>query len=487
MQRTRLDLGGVTVTGLNNVNVILGRNGAGKSRLLRAIDLAALQDNSLNVRYISPERAGVFRRVGHVVTNMEQNDRWLWDTRRQNQAGEFKAASAALLRDLESLYLRRLQDDPTIRNDLDRDFRRDKLDRINKLLSNVTIDQERADFVFRSTSGEIIPPEQISSGESETVALATELMYFFETLERDKFNLLLLDEPDVHLHPDLQARLANFALGLLDDLKEDERAKVSILLATHSTPLVCALATSEKSSVGVKDFGVDTVSFHSLRAHIRKVAPFFGHPLSLSLSNDVMVILEGEDDERVWQQAARASQGSIRLFPVLASSVDIQSDLERFTAPLLESLYDNPIAYSLRDGDGVVGDLPPVGCITRFRLHCYAIENALVTDECLAVLGTTWPAFQIATLAWIEANPLRDECALLQQLTESADRLRNVKIKKIRQLLCGIAGSNKPWEVVVGQAIAALEADNLQNEPSKLASFLGADAVRTLLTPQPVG
>lgn len=439
MQRTELNIGDVAITGLNNVNVLLGRNGSGKSRLLRTIDQGIANDQSFNVRYISPERAGVFRRDGNVLNNMERNSNWLKDVRRKNQADGFKSASANLLREIETAYLRRLQDDLHIRQDHDRNFRRDRLDHINKLLSNLTIEQERSEFIFRSATGDVVEPDQISSGESESVALAAEVMYFFETLEENKFNLLLLDEPDVHLHPDLQARLANFILAQLGSLKEEKLANVAILIATHSTPLVCALATSERVSVGAKDFGVNQVRFNALKDQIRKVAPFFGHPLSLSLSNDVMLILEGEDDERVWQQASRASNGQIRLFPVLSTSVDVQSQLEQFCAPLLESLYDRPIAYSLRDGDGIAEDLTPVGCIVRYRLHCYAIENALVTDECLAVMGTSWPAFQRAVGEWITKNELRGECVLLNQLIHAEHRLKDVKIKKIRQLLCGIA------------------------------------------------
>jgi energy-coupling factor transporter ATP-binding protein EcfA2 len=481
MQRTELSIGSLRITGLNNVNVLLGRNGAGKSRFLRTIDGGIANDTSFNVRYISPERAGVFRRDGNIQNNIERNPQWLRDVRRVNQAENFKAASANLLREIETIYLRRLQDVPHIRADSQRNFRNDRLDSINRLLLNLTIEQERSDFVFRSSAGETVPPDQVSSGESEAIALAAEIMYFFDTVDEGRFNVLLLDEPDVHLHPDLQARLASFIVGQLEAVREDLRPKIAVILATHSTSLVCALAKSEMSSIGTKDFGVDSVNFSALSQQLKKVAPFFGHPLSLSLSNDVMLILEGEDDERVWQQAARTSQGRIRLFPVLATSVDVQSDLERFCAPLLNSLYDSPVAYSLRDGDGVTGDLPAIGPVIRFRLNCYAIENLLVTDECLSVLRTTWPAFQRATTTWLEANAAHTDASLLSRLVQSEDRLRNAKIKPIRQLVCAIAGANKPWEVVVGQAIGSVNAANISTEAMGLPNFIGLPAITALL------
>jgi predicted ATP-dependent endonuclease of OLD family len=197
---------------ISNVNIILGRNGSGKSRFLRALDITLSDTSEFNIRYISPERAGVFRRDANLQHNMENNINWLRDTRRRNQADNFKAASAILLREIEIIYLRRLQDSPSIRQDLQRNFRVDRLDRINRLLSNISIEQRDSNFVFINSSNDPVLPDEISSGESEAIALSTEIIYFFETLDESKFNILLLDEPDVHLHPDLQARLAKFIL-----------------------------------------------------------------------------------------------------------------------------------------------------------------------------------------------------------------------------------------------------------------------------------
>src|SRR3546814_13912016 len=87
----------------------MGRNGAGKSRFLRDIDEMTSRSKQLfNVRYVSPERAGSFRRDGNVLTNMSNNPDWLRQSRAVNQANNFKAASAMLFREAEPLYLPRL-------------------------------------------------------------------------------------------------------------------------------------------------------------------------------------------------------------------------------------------------------------------------------------------------------------------------------------------------------------------------------------------
>lgn len=481
MERDELDFAGIKATGLRNINVLLGKNGAGKSRFLRSIDQSVSNDDSYYARYISPERAGVFQRDGNVMTSMERDPNWLVTVRRKNQADNFKAASANLLREVETAYLRKMQDTPDIRLDTSRNFRTERLDKVNRLLANLSICQSGSDFIFCNNEDEIIKPDQISSGESEAIALAVEMMYFFDNLKEEKFNLLLLDEPDVHLHPDLQARLATFLINLVNDLDDTMRPKVAVLLATHSTPFICALSQSDRTAIGTKDFGINNVSFIKISDQLKKIAPFFGHPLSLSLTQDVMLILEGEDDERVWQQASRSSQGKIRLFPVLASSVDQQTQLENFTADLIDSLYDEPKAYSLRDGDGVIGDLLPVRSVVRFRLQCYSIENLLLTDQALQKLGNTWGEFKELADKWLLANEEHKDREIIRELINSTDRLRNTKIKPIRQLICAIAGSGKPWEVVVGQAIGSLDISNLPQGQYDLPTLIGPNTTSTLL------
>ena len=256
----------------------MGRNGAGKSRFLRDIEEATSENKQLfYVRYVSPERAGSFKRDGNVLTNMSNDPNWLRQSRAVNQVNNFKSTSAMLFREAEALYNRRLVSSPDIRLDLNRNFEIDRLSKINQLLTNISLVMGNADFEFRSlANGETIRPEQISSGESEAAALASEILYFFDTIDPTKFNLLLLDEPDVHLHPDLQARLGKLILAMLDEFKSHEES-ISICLATHSSSLVCSLADSRYVSLGTKSFAVDTVQLKTARAELRKVAPFFGH------------------------------------------------------------------------------------------------------------------------------------------------------------------------------------------------------------------
>ncbi len=64
-------------------------------------------------------------------------------------------------------------------------------------------------------------------------------------LENKEKRLMLIDEPDAHIHPDLQVRFADFLVGVA------ERFDVQVVVATHSTTLLAALGQFAKADAGV--------------------------------------------------------------------------------------------------------------------------------------------------------------------------------------------------------------------------------------------
>lgn len=86
IQRTELATNDAAMVGLTNINVLLGRNGSGKSRFLRRLDSELAGKSDFNVRYISPERSGVFQKDGNADLNMERDGNWLRSARSKNQA-----------------------------------------------------------------------------------------------------------------------------------------------------------------------------------------------------------------------------------------------------------------------------------------------------------------------------------------------------------------------------------------------------------------
>lgn len=478
------------ITNLTSINLVVGRNGSGKSRFLRGIaESLRGEPAKYNVVYLSTERGGALT-IGNVDQTMRSDPNWAPTTRMNNQSGQFKQVSEAHLRTLESWHSRERSANKVYRETTVESFEEQYLSKMNCLLQNVCIVPDRSPsggFAFESLEGEAIDPTQLSSGESELFSLVSEVLHFFAHYDSGKTNVLLIDEPDVHLHPDLQSRLAGFLVNEISAQASNGRAFI-LIVSTHSTPLICALAKSDNTSIGVKHFGVDEVSQRPASAALKKSLPFFGHPLSQVISDDPLLIMEGEDDERVWAQAARSSQGRIRVFPCLSQTVNKQTELERFCADILNAIYDLPKAFSVRDSDGKPGELPDIGPIKRFRLNCYAIENALVTDECLELLGSNWSDFQTKAGEWIKHHPKHSDVDELNELIGSTDRCINKKLKSVRNLVPAILESKKPWEHALGQAIAGLvgKAPTCVMSTS-LAHFLGIPfliALGVLETPQ---
>jgi ABC-type cobalamin/Fe3+-siderophores transport system ATPase subunit len=105
-----IDFNEYQLRSLEAINVVLGKNGCGKSRLLRSLE-AAHRDNA-HVRYISPERGGELAFNANVLTQIEANPTWLSDERRRNLATQFRQASFVEFRRLETLVLRQIEKTP---------------------------------------------------------------------------------------------------------------------------------------------------------------------------------------------------------------------------------------------------------------------------------------------------------------------------------------------------------------------------------------
>ena len=150
---------------------------------------------------------------GNVETNISTNRLWLPSTRRNNRSDNFRQVSTGEFRRLETLVLREIEKDQDVRNSA---FTFDNImDSINALLDNVQVERaDEAGFQVRNNGEAAYRPDlaSLSSGESELISLSIEILSYCYQIRRlpkdlEKNYLLLLDEPDVHLHPDLQERL----------------------------------------------------------------------------------------------------------------------------------------------------------------------------------------------------------------------------------------------------------------------------------------
>lgn len=469
---------GNSIDGYGGINVILGKNGSGKSTLLRLMD-QQLSVSEACVRYITPERGGELTYDGNIETNRANNPQWMTQTRRKNRYEQFRQSSVAEFRNLETLVLRSIEGDPAIRAT---DFNFDtEIEQINQILDRVRLVRaDAAGFqIMHKHEARNVAASELSSGESELISLAVEVVYFSYLCKQDKYreqdNWLLLDEPDVHLHPDLQHRL----MQLLVNSTRDVSGRVAI--ATHSTSILSALCgMSDTVRVGLKHFGPTSLVFRSVDDAMRSVLPMFGaHPLSNVFNQKPPLIVEGEDDERIWQAAVRRSGGRLSLYPCVASNIQSMNQYEEAASGIIESVYENAKAYSLRDRDDQPYEIADLGSVFRMRLMCRNAENLIVSDDVLDELGTNWPDLQSGLEKWIADNPTHIRFAAATAFRDSGWDRKGFQLKELRMVIVGITGSNKPWEVAVGQAIARLAERDSESDHS-LASYLGGKAVATL-------
>ncbi|MCL5432405.1 MAG: AAA family ATPase [Patescibacteria group bacterium] len=112
------------------------------------------------------------------------------------------------------------------------------LERINYIISPLELNYdknqiEKGEIKFKMTNTRIdksYPIQFASSGERQVIGLAGMLLQW----ERQEYKpVVLIDEPDIHLHPEYVTRLAEFMKGVFSQASD-----FSCLIATHSPDLI---------------------------------------------------------------------------------------------------------------------------------------------------------------------------------------------------------------------------------------------------------
>lgn len=406
---------------------------------------------------------------------MSNNENWLNDDRRKNRTEKFRQQSTAQFRNLEVLVLREIEQNTEKRNDHRYSFNQ-TLDKINALLPAIELRRSDRGFKIYSKAGLAIQEDQISSGEAELIALSIEVLVFARETKANK--VLLLDEPDVHLHPDLQHKFVGFIQAVAEEF--DFRVAV----ATHSTAIIGAFTKqadlqivpiTSRDQSGFKRFNYSRIC--------QDILPVFGaHPLSTQFNRSPVLLVEGEDDKRVVDQLVRSGKGAFSFSPCVVGTVDEMNAWEKWLNEFLPSIYDNPKGYSLRDLDNSSeADIDDVGCVSRARLNCYAIENLLLTNECFATHGLDASKYQTQINEWVLQYPTHSASASLKKLSDKFDDRRTTNIKDIRNVLVALLGTSKPWETLVGQLLAVY-AKGSDSSKHSIREYLGPGVISKLLS-----
>ncbi|MGJ4956271.1 AAA family ATPase [Bradyrhizobium sp. HKCCYLRH2015] len=467
------------LTGLSKINVLLGKNGTGKSTLLRTFEQHRdALPNVGSARYITPERGGQLAYDGGIETTLANNPGWADNVRRTNRYENFRGLSVTEYRRLETLVLRKIEKDLKSRQDLTFSFD-STLALINKLLDHVELSRgTNAGFEIKSkNTDQPLPAQLISSGEAELISLAIEILAFSYGAEdlQGKTSYLFLDEPDVHLHPDLQERLMTL---LVDAVRSRD---IVVLVATHSTAVLGALSAYTEAHVGFISSGQNEVGFVPINEPLQRVLPIFGaHPLSNVFNKMPILLVEGEDDERIWQQAARTSERRLLVWPCAAGDIQSLDKYEDQVEEIAGAIYDSATAFSLRDRDEHPYEINDKKIVKRMRLFCRAAENLILSDDVLASLDTNWAKMIEAIDYWLTQYPEHPQFKEMNKFKLSGYDRQLGNVKSLRNIFMMLAGSQKPWEVAVGQAIGRLMSSSPEATDHSLTTYLGPKLIDAL-------
>ena len=136
-----------------------------------------------------------------------------------------------------------------------------------------------------------------------------------------------------------------------------------------------------------------------------------------------------------------------------------------------------PPGYSFRDlDDSAQSDIDDLGVVCRVRLNCYAVENLLLAKECLEEHNFTEDDFKNELTKWVQQFSEHKFSDEMTTLIERFHDRRTFKIKNLRNIIVAILGTNKPWEVVVGQSIAK-NISSTDDSDNSVRNYLGTKAI----------
>ena len=307
----------------------------------------------------------------------------------------------------------------------------------------------------------------LSSGETQTFTLALDIVLVCQMWKLDNIEgKLLIDEPDLHLHPELQQKFAKFIVKLY------EQYSYPIIIATHSTTFLSALGQYGKDKANLIYFDNSSI-LHAKKfdKSLRMLSACLGgHALMGSLFGFPILLVEGDDDYKVWSEIPRHNEIPLSVIPCGGNEIkQYQKTLENLFASLLEPS-KKPNGYAMLDGDkgkpGVTQEN-----IRYLNLNCHEIENLYLTNEVLFSMSTNW---ENACEKVIEESFKYGEKTIILNEIKNWDK-KTIDCKLVINELSWILDKqNVPWSKRIGQVLG-------KGKPQgELADFLGQNIVNAI-------
>ena len=462
---SRFGLGEFEISNLKDITVILGKNGSGKSVLLRA-----WRDTKRDFsHYIVPERTGELDFQPQFLQE-EVNGSVRSNSSVRNFTQDYRRR---IVSRIQTYFMKR----GNWRQEVSAPGNPEKIEEMLNILLpdfsfNLSADQNPPFKITRNENGsQVNHVDQLSSGEAQLISLGLDMLTIASIweIESNPERILLIDEPDAHIHSDLQVRFADFIIKLSIEFS------LQIAVATHSTPLLSALIQFGKEKTGIL-FLEKTKKQYSVKSPSEVMTELAsclgGHVLMGHLFNAPLLLVEGDDDYRIWSQVPRHHVISLAVIP--CSGADQVKKYQKNLEQIFSCLHDRPsvpIGIALLDGDQ---SLPqndpnaPQNFVKYLRLSCRESENLYLSDEVLQKIGLTWEDATDLIIAGADQYPNKKEELLNVKNWDKKNKDLKGLIEPISKL---IDSKNVNWTTRVSSVIGSAKPSG------NIANFLGFELV----------
>lgn len=332
------------------------------------------------------------------------------------------------------------------------------------------------EFHFKEGSSNPLPFKALSSGEQEVVKVV------FDVLRKEiRHSVIVVDEPELHLHPTL-------AFKLIETLKTIGDHTNQFVFLTHSADLISTYySTGDVYFIDAVRTGANQGHRLSDLAHSHShVVQLVGQNLGLFAVGRKLIFVEGEDssiDRLTYHSIATVHNPDARFVPV-GSVANILS-LNAFEEQIRNAIFGIDI-FMIRDRDGL--DQAQVAEIERScRIRCLPrrhIENYFLDPEILFRVAEKF--YIVATLNHLSPEFIENETRKIAEKTLKFNLLQNTKdylalnhffkIPTVRALETKTNSQVK--EEIIGGITSALGTLSGSLEPSSVAAWLDAEENR---------